>query len=326
MMRWMLMLLAVIVAASVPGAYAEILGYSDNCTSAESVATVMYFEGNETPEYSTYIVNNCTDTEVLFVGANTSVLGPILEDEMIITESSVYVNSLLRPDLDVLSVLIFSAPYVFEPELLRDGVECGDCNTTFEEDALTLTAVVPGFSNYSLTGQQEFIVYSDPEPELHSRVYQTIDLGDGNRAEEFKCIVQLYGRNEDSQWVLVQTNPQRNVAAKLWGSPDSNNPESLGYFPTENGLANVYFDGASVEGYQQFEYVAQCASNSTKLVYEEPIDTRYTPAGRSLRGRSLWILEGENGFYSSLIVVGGFFVIIFALLFLRMWWRILRGY
>jgi hypothetical protein len=315
-------ILMCVVAA---GAYGQVTDINDSCTSGQLVSTSIYFAAtNDTPPSSVYLENNCTGTQVLFIGANLT-LGPIMQGEVVITPQSVYVNSLLRPDLDVQSVIIFNAPYVFEPRVYRDGVLCGDCNASFDAAALTMTVEVPGFSNYSLTGQQDFTVQSDPNPQLAGKVYQTIDLGDGKRNEEYKCIVQLYGRNAGGQWVLVETNPQRNVQAKLLGNPDPNQPESLGYFKTESGLANVYFDGAKVNGYENFEYVAQCANNATKLIYEENIDTRYKPAGRALVSRGVWLTSESNGFYTSIIVVVGFFAILFALVIVRLFWQVLVG-
>jgi hypothetical protein len=162
-----------------------------------------------------------------------------------------------------------------------------------------------------LTGQKDFTIYSDPEPELKSRVYQTIDLGNAKRAEEYACIVQLYGVNEAGEYILVQTNPKRDIQAKPFGNPDTNQPESLGYFPTKNGIANVYFDGGSLAGYNDFEYVAQCTNNVTKLIYEEPMSTRYSPAGRKFVGRSIWLTQGWNA--GLLIFMGIIAVIVFLL-------------
>jgi hypothetical protein len=326
-MNMKLMMGVLLALLCISGVRAEVVNLSDGCTSGQEVATVIYFEGNDSPVFSPFVMNNCTDTQILFIGANLT-LGPILPGELEVTSNSVYVNALLRPDLDVQSVIIFNAPYVFEPNVLRNGADCGDCNSTFDEEVLQLTVVVPGFSNYSLTGRQDFTVQSDTEPVLAGKVYQTIDLGDARRAEEYKCLVQLYGKNAGGQWVLVETNPQRQVQAKLLGNPDSNQPEALGYFKTENGLANVYFNGDKVYGYENFEYVAQCANNATKLIYEENIDTRYKQPGKALVSRGVWLTDngGINAFYGSIVVIVGFFAVLFALVIIRTWWRVLRGY
>lgn len=309
----------------VTGVHALVVDFADGCTSGQEVLAL---DVNGTPVTSPYVTDNCTGTTVLFIGANLTALGPILPGELAVTPGSVFVDSILRPDLDVPAVIVFSAPYVFEPNVLKDGVACIDCNATFDSSVLKLTVEVTGFSNYSLTGQQDFTVQSDTEPVLAGKVYQTIDLGDARRAEEYKCLVQLYGKNAGGQWVLVETNPQRQVQAKLLGNPDPNQPEALGYFKTENGLANVYFNGDNVYGYENFEYVAQCANNSTKLIYEENIDTRYKQPGKALISRGVWLTDngGLNAFYGSIVVIVGFFAVLFALVILRTWWRVLRGY
>jgi hypothetical protein len=167
---------------------------------------------------------------------------------------------------------------------------------------------------------QQFTLQSDFEPELKAKNYQTIDLGPAYRAEEFACIVQIYGRNKANQFVLVQTNPKREVQARLLGNPDPNQPESLGYFPTKNGIANVYFTNDNLYGYSDFEYVAQCVSNSTSLVYEESISTRYSPIGRAAVSRGVWLTDGSNAFYASVYAVFGFF----AILILLMVWRSIK--
>jgi hypothetical protein len=284
---------------------------------------------SEVPKGRLIIENNCTTgTMVVWDQPVNLTLGNITEGEVVLGEDFVFVDSVFRPDLDQPAVLTFKGvPYVFEPAVLRDGLVCGDCNVTFVPSQAEVIVGVTGFSNYSLSGRQDFEVNSDPEPELRSKVYQTIDVGNVSRSTEFHCLVQLYGRNNKGAWVLMQTNPERTVGARILGNPDPNLPESLGYFKTSNGMANVYFDGSKVSGYQQYEYVAQCADgNSTKLIYEEPIETRYTSAGRGTTGRILWLtLEPMNAFYLIVILFGGFIGIFLVIRVLRMFWGSLRG-
>jgi len=321
-------ILIAVLLLSVASVMAQEVVINDSCYSGGQIIIGISFDefSNVSSGVGPVLVSNeCAGTNVVLSNV-TLVLGPITDGEVIITDTSVYVDSFARPDLDVPSQITFSnIPFVMEPTVKRDGVVCGDCNSTFDEDARTLIVQVPGFSNYSLSGIRDFVVQSDPEPELKSKVYQTIDLGDARRSSEFKCIVQLYGRNEGGQWILTQTNPERKIAATIFGNPDSNNPESLGYFKTENGLANVYFDGTKLTGYQDLEYVVQCADNSTKLVYEESVSTRFKPAGREVVARGVWLTSGDNAFYTSLIWVGAFFGIIFILLVIRMWRNVARG-
>lgn len=257
------------------------------------------------------IIDNCTSgTGVEWIEPlNLAVLGDVVHGDVAITPRSIFVDTAVRPDMDFPARLTFrKVGFAVEPQLFRNGQLCDaalNCTAKmFDPSAQTYSVIVGGFSNYSLENRHDFTVNSDPQPELESRVYQTIDLNDSYRSDTFKCIVQIYGLSSvDGSYVLVQTNPERNVAAHYFGSPDMNNPESLGYFKTESGLANVYFDGSKLSGYANFEYVAQCANNSTKLVYEEALSTRYSPAGRGVQGRFLWLTDGNNAFYSVIVVV-----------------------
>jgi hypothetical protein len=287
-----------------------------NCYSSDYNTVVIDFGdgyGNVNATSDLNIVNNCTGgTSISFLQpVNLDYFGSITPGEVVITPTSVYVNSAARPDLDVPATITFkNINFIEDPAVLRDGVVCVNCtNITFDVNTRTLSVNVPGFSNYTLAGRQDFRLHSDPQPELDKKVYQVLDLGDSNRATEFKCSTQIYAVNDQNQWVLVETNPTRAVQATLFGNPDANQPESLGYFKSENGIANVYFDGASVmmTGYHDYEYVAQCANSTSKLVYEEPISTRYHPVGRNAPGRGIWFVN--NGFYIVIYVIAGIIII-----------------
>jgi hypothetical protein len=315
-MKWTLAILVVFMAACV-SAEAPTVDLGE-CYASGSGFNAVYvaLEENATPENYTGVLevtNECeSGTTLEFLQPVDLVLGDVTEGEVVVTSRSVFVDSVARPDLDNPARITFrDVGFAVEPAVLKDGEPCpeeGCTNEVFDPQAQTYAVTVSGFSNYSLQGQQDFVVYSDMQPELRSKVYQSIDLGDLYRAEEFKCLVQIYATNEVGQFVLVQTNPQRKAQGVIV-SPDPNLPESLGYFKTEGGIANVYFDGSTLAGYNDFEYVVQCASNSTKLVYEESISTRYVPVGRSLVGRGVWFTDGNNMFYlvigTVLFVVGG---------------------
>ena len=275
------------------------------------------------------IENNCTGgTTVSFENVSLGILGPVVDGEVKLSQRSVVVDTVARPDLEVPAHITFKdVGFVIDPVLLKNGGSCGmDCNNSvFNSRHQTYDVDVGGFSNYTLTGSQDFVVNSDPQAELDNKVYQTIDLGNSNRNKSFTCVVQIYGRNEQSEWVLVQTNPKREIQARMFGSPDQNQPESLGYFPTTNGLANVYYDGGSLAGYEDFEYVAQCADSSDKLVYEESISTRYHPLGRAAVGRGVWLTDGNNAIYLVIYVVGGFIGLFLAVRVIRVVWASLTG-
>jgi len=271
------------------------------------------------------ISNSCTDVSISWDDwLNMTILGNIVDGDVFIGDTWVEVDSVLRPDLDEsATITFFNPPFAVEPNILKDSTTCSspECNLTVTTGRMVLE--VGGFSNYSLHAKQEFTVYSDPKPELKEKVYQTVDLGDAHRGTTFMCIVQIYGVNEDGEYILVQTNPKRSIQARLFGSPDQNLPESLGYFPTTSGMANVYFDGGVLSGYNDFEYVVQCSSNSTKLVYEEPISTRYSPVGRDVVGRGVWLADGSNAFYIVIIVVLAVLALLLLMKFGRTlgWWR-----
>lgn len=305
MKRWIvggigfiLVLLTLHGSFAVPGA-----SFSDSCYNA-----TWFANGDLTHDFK--IKNACVGNSVEWLeDVNLTLLGDVIDGEVIMGKNWVYVDSSLRPDLDVPAKLVFeNSSFAVQPDVLVDGVKCTACNVSSSMGRVEV--VVPGFSNYSLQYRRDFTVYSDYEPELKNKVYQTVDLGDGRRLSQYACIVQVFGKNDDGQWILVQTNPERAVQARILGNPDTNQPESLGYFPTKNGIANTYFRNDNLYGYMNFELVIQCTSNTTSmLVYEEPIMTTYSPAGRSLKSRGVWLTSGDNAFFMTVWIVFGFLVL-----------------
>lgn len=295
----MMLLISAATVSAAPGS-----SFTDECYSSTHTDA-----GDLSNDF--VLTNNCTDTSITWDSLNLTILGAIVDDDVVMTDTSVFVDSPVRPDLDVPATLTFNKlPFAIEPNVLVDGVECTSCNTTYYPSQSKLIVEVPGFSNYSLTGQQDFTVYSDDEPYLGKKIYQTVDLGDGNRNTEYACIVQVFARNPEQEWILAQTNPERAVQGKLFGDTDGNQPESLGYFPTKNGVANTYFRDTDIYGYMELQRVIQCTSNSSnKLVHEEEINTRYFPAGRTMSARLLWLNDGDNAFYLSFMIFGGLIVV-----------------
>jgi len=315
------LLMVVLALGLIGGAIAVPVDFSDNCTVGNAQGVYLSFDGVTFVDtvYGLEITSSCASGTGLQYDVPLNVtFGNVTDGDVIITPTSIYVDSVMRPDLDLPATLTFRGlNFITEPALEKDGVSCGvgeGCtNATFSQNTGTYVVSVAGFSNYSLTAKQDFVVYSDPQPELQNKVYQTIDMGNGNRSTEYKCLIQIYGRNEGGAYILVQTNPQRQVQAKMFGSPDPNQPEALGYFRTENGMANVYYDGSSLAGFQDLVYVAQCASNQTKYVYEEAISTRYRPVGRSMVGRGVWLTQGNNAIF---LIIGG--IMLFLLVYFVM--------
>lgn len=248
-------------------------------------------------------------------------LGPLQVGDVIIQDNAIFVDSALRPDLDATAVLTFyNQQFATEPDVLVDGSACGTCTGITYEDQ-TLMVNVTGFSNYSLQGKKEFSLYSDEQPELQGKVYQTIDLGAANRNANYTCVVMIFADDRNGNLALVQTNPERAVQGRLFGDTDGNQPESLGYFPTQNGVANVYFRNDKLVGYTDFQYVAQCqSSDGSELVYEETINAVQAPLGRGFTSWAVWLTtdnDGENGFFLVFYIIGGVVMIWLLALFVR---------
>ena len=275
------------------------------------------------------ITNTCVNGNYIeWDSVNLTILGNVTDGDLSIGMNSMSVDTVLRPDLDVHARMVFeSLAFATQPAVFKDGTTCNAplCNVTHDSGEARLTIEVEGFSNYTLEGRQDFTVYMDAEPELKKKTYQTVDLGDARRGGAYACIVQVFGRDRvetRDRWVLVQTNPERKVQARILGNPDENQPESLGFFPTKNGVANTYIRGGELPGYSDFQLVVQCTSNSTSmLIYEEAISTRYSPLGRKTAGRGVWLTDDSNAFYLSIYVVVG---ILGAFLVVGIWRKLFK--
>jgi hypothetical protein len=240
---------------------------------------------------------------------NLTLLGQVLASEVKIGRGWAYVNSIGRPDLDEQAIITLkNLTYAYQPTLKKDGVDCSsNCTSvTYTRNIGQLRFTVSGFSNYSVTGRQDFSVYSDTEAYLHGRVYDAVDLGSVYLNQEFKCIVMIFDTNEKR---LIQTNPEKKKAGGgLFGSSsssDENLPEILGYFKIENSVGNVYYRDADLVGYNTFIKVIKCNSNSTELIYEELITPQYKEAFGSAPSRGVWVVQ--NASMLAIIIIGGIF-------------------
>lgn len=322
---------AIVCVSMVLGVSSDFASLDQNCyAESESLTgTGVLVEfgaaaSNVTIREQLKVVNACSGgNELEFTDAVNLTLGPLQGDEVIVEDTFVFVDTNLRPDLNVNATLRFKDQmFVVKPDVFRDGEECGSfCSgEEYDVNAREFVVNVSGFSNYSLTARQDFSLWSDEAPELQGKVYQVIDLGDGNRGVEFACIVMIFAEDGDEELVLVQTNPERQVQGRLFGDTDQQQPESLGYFPTRNGVANVYFRNELLVGYAEFEYVAQCQNNVTQLIYEETIIPVHSPLGRGFASRAVWLTtdnDGENSFFLVLYIVGVVLGIWIAWLFVR---------
>jgi len=259
------------------------------------------------------IDNTCEGVSISWSNQINLTLGVIEPVEVNVTGEKVFVSSSLRPDLNAPATITYDSPQtVTTPTVLKDGIECGDCNITHSLQGTVVDVV--SFSTYTLQGAQDFTLYSDIEPELPrlfedgGKVYQSVDLGEST--DDYVCLVQVFAYNERGDLVLIQTNPEREAKGNFLGDPDTNQPESLGYFQPKNGLANTYFRGEGLAAYNDFELVISCRDSiNTLKVYEESFSTRYSPAGRQLEARSLWLTDGDNAFYLVWILVLSLFAL-----------------
>ena len=221
---------------------------------------------------------------------NLTALGEI-NTGVVIDENTIQVNSLLRPDLDARAHLTFNThAFAMQPDILEDGESCVTCdNATWDRNSGVYEVDVTGFSTYTLTSQQDMTVYTDDEAYLEDMVYQTIDFGAANLT--YKCVVMIF---DDATGKMIQSNPRRQTTSKtsvlsVSTNMDDNSPEYLGYFQSENGLANVYYQKDLLIGYNSYIYVAKChTATGLEKVYEERITPQYWEMFKSAPSKWIW--------------------------------------
>jgi hypothetical protein len=310
-----------LLLGTLQGALAVAADFTDLNATCYSGSSSTAGVGDNRPQFT--LVDACNNNnEIDYLDTVVLSLGAIQPDEVMMGADWVYVSSSLRPDLDVAAeITMVNTDYAVQPTVLNDGVVCGSCGiVSFDDRSGTLIFNVTGFSNYSLTNRQDFTVHSDEAPELHGKVYQVVDLGSSYRSEEFACNVMIFANDADNELVLVQTNPEREVQGRLFGDTDQQQPESLGYFPTQSGVANVYFRNDMMVGYTDFKYVAKCQSNSTQLIYEETITPVQAPLGRGFASWAVWFTtdnDGENSFFLVFYIIAGVIALWVVVLFIR---------
>jgi hypothetical protein len=254
---------------------------------------------------------------------NLTALGPITSGISII-EGSIIVDTFVRPDLDYKARLTFkSLPYAITPIVLKDGVECvASCdNVTYSAALGELAVDVTGFSNYTLTNRQDMTVYTDKTAYLKDKIYQTIDFGATNAT--YKCVVMIFDSEDHN---LIQSNPVRQKRDKdvLSISTDlnleDNSPEYLGYFKTENGLANVYYEKDLLIGYETFVYVAKCHSDAgEEMIFEELITPQYWEAFKAAPAK--WVWWNQNASVATWMVIFIIMAVMILWMVLKTMWR-----
>ena len=169
-------------------------------------------------------------------------------------------------------------------------------------------------ADYTPTGAKNFTLYTDAVPELATYVYSTVIINESlYPGEVFRCVTNIFAQ-QNTTYLHVQANPEavKKQAIVVGGTtPCPQCPEELGYFPVNNGLANVYYRSKDIIAYNGFLYVVICRSNQTQLVYEQNITPVYKEFGKELPSRGVWFANGKNADTIVIVVVGILFVILF---------------
>jgi hypothetical protein len=265
------------------------------------------------------ISENCSDYgQIDWTGTdlNLTDLGEVQADEVSIGHGYVYVNSVTRPDLVYPAhIILQNLSYAYTPVIKKDNAVCPTNNCTsvsYNKVTGIIQFDVSEFSNYSVTGRQDFTVYSDTQAYLHGRVYDTVNLGSSYLNDEFHCIVMLF---DSVQKNMIQTNPEKKKAGSVFSATASESelPEIKGYFTVTNGIGNVYYRDADIVAYNDFLMVIKCNSNSTELVYEEQITPQYKEPFKSAPARTVWLIQDMQ---TTIIVI------VFAIILLALGWYI----
>jgi hypothetical protein len=246
------------------------------------------------------IAENCSNYgQIDWTGSdlNLTTLGQITSTEVIIGDGWAYVDSTVRTDLNAQAVITLkNLTFAYQPTINRDDVECtSNCTSiTYTRSTGELEFTVATFSNYSVTGRQDFTVYSDTEAYLHGRVYDNVDLGSTYLNDTFQCVVMIFESDEKR---LIQTNPEIKKAGKVFSgatSSEANLPEIKGYFEVQNSIGNVYYRDDDIVGYTTFLKVIKCNSDTTELIYEEQITPQYLEPFKSVPSRGVWFIQNAG--------------------------------
>jgi hypothetical protein len=308
-----LVLFAVLFAAANVFSAAPMFDLGD-CQDAQTLAA----DDGYVPDL--VIAENCSNYgQIDWTGLsvlNLTDLGEVQADEVSIGHGYAYVNSVTRPDLAYSAhIILRDLSYAYTPVIKKDGVVCSSNCTAVSFNKLigVIEFDVSEFSNYSVTGRQDFTVYSDTEAYLHGRVYDSVNLGSSYLTQEFHCVVMLFDTVKKN---LIQTNPEKKKAGSIFSgatSSESELPEIKGYFSIINGIGNVYYRDADIVAYVNFLKVIKCNSNSTELVYEEMITPQYKEPFKSAPARGVWIVKDIQ------VTV---MVVVFMLIILALGWYI----
>ena len=170
-------------------------------------------------------------------------------------------------------------------------------------------------ADYTRTNKKDFDVYIDPAAELSGFVYGTVKIDTSTYpGEDFKCVTDIFFFNGTTNKLMhVQSNPPHSPQDRMviFSTPTTS-PETLGYFPTYNGIGNIYYRSKDIIAYNNFTLVVLCNSNQSQLVYEENINPVYKAAFKDLPSRGVWFAQSDNA--DMIIIVGA--VLFIAALFI----------
>jgi hypothetical protein len=176
---------------------------------------------------------------------------------------------------------------------------------------ILLSAFYVSAENYVLTGNKDFSVYIDPNPELSgSKVYATVSIDQGSYPGDAKCVDMIVYKN-GSTYLPVQSNPTLASSGGVNLRIGSVTPEERGYFDINDGIGTIYFRTDNFIPYNNFTIVVLCNVNGTSLVYEEAVNPVWRQAFKSLPSRGVWF--GQQGNADMIVLVG--VVVILVLLF-----------
>jgi hypothetical protein len=147
---------------------------------------------------------------------------------------------------------------------------------------------------YTKTGAKDFNVFIDPQAELSGFVYGTVRINmTAYPGEEFRCVDSVFYDN--GTLTHIQSNPPHSPQnqIEIFSNP-AQSPETLGYFPIQNGVGNIYYRSKDLIPYNNFTLVVFCNSNNSQLVYEEDISPVYGQAFKDLPSRGVWFAQGGN--------------------------------
>lgn len=159
----------------------------------------------------------------------------------------------------------------------------------------------------------QMTIQYDDNPEFNSpkdRIGWVVELDDVNKPYNFTCISYVMKNNE-----LIQTNPKYVKKNNNFINFIFPIIEEGTYFPTENGLANVYFttENLKIDGIQNFTFGVQCKYGTETLTEERIVIPTYKNI--DVAPRLIWGMDNSGN-------IIGLMFLVFVVLILTFWiWK-----